>query len=182
VSAPNFFAQFALPKDEQNFDMELGAAHLSVANDTPSNRADLTGSNLNTLKDNLARGKSAPWNLLMHHKPMWNAGQHVDDATTIRAAWGSAIDDAKVDLVLNGHDHDYQRTKKLRAGVPTVDGTTIVVVGSAGAPLYDVTAQSWTEKVEKTNSFAILRIRRTMLQLDAFHLDGSALDSFILTK
>jgi hypothetical protein len=182
INSPNFFAQFALPGDEQNYQVDLGAIHLTVANDSPTASAHLTGRNAMLLGEGVQAGMSAPWNLLMHHKPQWNAGNHRSDAMLIRSAWGAIVDGAKVDLVVNGHDHDYQRTKRLRGGVETADGTVHVVVGSAGAPLYNVSPEPFTEVVEKTNSYAILRVRRGMLKLDAFRLDGSALDSFTLTK
>jgi hypothetical protein len=47
----------------------------------------------------------------MHHKPMFSAagGGHGSDMT-IRMLWQPVIDANKVDLVFNGHDHDYERT------------------------------------------------------------------------
>ena len=60
------------------------------------------------------------------------------------------------DIVLNGHDHDYERTKPLSAGAvqaTPAEGTIFVVAGSAGAVLYDAGSDFYTEKSEKTNSF-----------------------------
>src|SRR5262249_47986732 len=158
----NWFSQFAMPGDEQNFTVDFGAVHLTVANDTPVDPADLTGVLATTLGANLGAGANAPWNLLMHHKPMYSAaaGPHVADVTIMRNAWGSIIDANHVDVVFNGHDHDYERSKPMHGNVvqpTTTNATVFVVVGSAGAALYDKGTDFWTAFSEKTFSFAIVR-------------------------
>src|SRR5205807_4360370 len=107
-SSVNFFSQFAMPGDEQNFAVAFGPIHLTVANDTAINMADVTGRLASMLGTNLAAGNSAPWNLLMHHKGMFSAaaGPHVSDVLFMRNAWESIIDANRVDMVFNGHDHD----------------------------------------------------------------------------
>ena len=57
-----------------------------------------------------------------------------------------------MDLVLSGHDHDYERSKPMRGATPGA-GTVYVVVGSSGAPLYDNGSDVWTQLSEKTFSF-----------------------------
>jgi acid phosphatase type 7 len=187
VSAVNWFSQFAMPGDEQNFTVDFGAVHLSVANDTPVDPADLTGVLATTLDANLSAGAAAPWNILMHHKPMYSAaaGPHVADVTIMRNAWGSIIDANHVDVVFNGHDHDYERSKPMHGNVvqpTTTNATVFVVVGSAGAALYDNGTDFWTAFSEKTFSFAIVRVRTGSLQMTAYRQDGTTLDSMMLTK
>ncbi len=130
---------------------------------------------------------SAPWSLLMHHKPMFSAsaGPHPQDVVTVRAAWQSIVDAHKVDLVLNGHDHDYERSKPVRGtsvGQTNADGTIYMVVGSAGAAQYDKGSDFWTEYSEKTFSFAIVRVRKGVITANAYRPDGSMIDSVMLTK
>jgi len=187
VNSVNFFSQFALPGDEQNYAFDFGPVHIAVANDTPIDASDLTGKNAALLDANIKLGAGAPWQLVMHHKPMWTAaaGPHVSDAETVRAAWQKYIDGNLVDLVLNGHDHDYERTKPMRGATPgatPADGTVYLVVGSAGAALYDAGSMFWTEKSEKTYNFVILKIRRTKLDMTAYRLDGTVLDTMTITK
>ena len=184
VSSINFFSQFAMPADEQNFGFDFGPIHLSVANDTPTVANDLSGSIAQMLDANIKAGMGAPWSLVMHHKAEFTAamGPHPMDQMPVRAAFEPLIDAGLVDLVLNGHDHDYERSKPLRAGQVTVGGTVFVVVGSAGADLYPNGSGFWTQKSEMTNSFAILRVRKGDLKFDAYRADGSPLDSFELMK
>ncbi len=187
VNSVNWFSQFAQPGDEQNFGLDYGPVHLTVANDTPMDPADVAGVLATTLDNNLKAGSHAPWNLLMHHKPMWTAaaGPHPEDALTTRVPWQPLVDADNVDMVFNGHDHDYERTKPMRGSTPGVnpsDGTIYTVVGSAGAELYDNGSSFWTATSAKTFCFAIVRVRQGMLQYDAYKNDGSALDTLTITK
>jgi hypothetical protein len=187
VNSINWFSQFAYPEDEQNFAVDIGPIHLTVANDTPMDPADMTGVNAQTFDTNMKAGANAPWNLTLHHKPIFSAaaGPHPEDAVNERNAWQSYIDADSVDLDLSGHDHDYERTKPMRGTSPqqsSASGTTYVVCGSAGAPLYDKGSDYWTAFSEKTYSFAVLRVRQGMLTLNAYRSDGTALDSLTLTK
>jgi hypothetical protein len=185
VNSVNFFSQFAMPGDEQNFAVDIGAAHVTVANDTPVDMADLTGANAQLLDQHLSTNQ--PWSILVHHKPMFSAsaGAHPGDVVTMRMAWQSIIDSHKVDLVLNGHDHDYERSKPMRGSTPgltNADGTVFAVVGSAGAPLYDNGSDFWTAFSAKTYCFAIMRVKAGLITFNAYHADGTPLDSTMLTK
>jgi predicted phosphodiesterase len=187
ISAVNWFSQFAMPGDEQNFAVDFGGVHLTVANDTPVDVADLTGVLATTLDGNLKAGMTAPWNLLMHHKPMYSAaaGPHTTDVTLMRQDWGAIVDQDRVDVVFNGHDHDYERSKPMHNNQPqptSMGATVFVVVGSAGASLYDSGSNFWTAFSAKTFSFAIARIKTGSLQMTAYRDDGSLLDSMMLTK
>jgi hypothetical protein len=183
INGTHFFSQFAMPGDEQNFSFDFGPLHLTVANDSPPDFADLTTTIANTLSDNLGKGDSAPWNLLMHHKPIWSAAisRHPDDTTVVRAAFGPVIDSHHVDLSFEGHDHDYERTKPM-TGTTAGAGTTYIRLGSAGAPLDPVGGDYWTAAIESTYAFGIARVRAGQLVFTAYRLDGSTLDTFTLTK
>jgi hypothetical protein len=187
ANSVNFFSQFAMPGDEQNFGVDFGPVHLTVANDTPVNPADLTGRNATLLGKNLAAGNSAPWNILMHHKPMFSAsaGPHVSDVLLMRNAWESIIDANRVDIVFNGHDHDYERSRPMRKAMVQSDpsqGTVFVVVGAAGADLYDNGHDYWTAFSEKTYSFALVDVSKSMLSLTAYDGAGAMLDSYMIAK
>jgi acid phosphatase type 7 len=185
-NAVNFFSLLAMPGDEQNFALDFATLHLTVANDSPANTADLTGVLATTLGKNLAANGSAKWNLLMHHKGLFTSSPtHLDDATTMRAAWQSIIDANNVDLDFNGHDHDYERSFPMRgmtAGTQPSDGTIYIVVGSAGAPLYDVGMETYTAFTESTYSFAFVDVGPSMLSLNAYRNDGSMLDTLMISK
>jgi 3',5'-cyclic AMP phosphodiesterase CpdA len=69
------------------------------------------------------RDTKAPWKIVALHHPPYSAGyQGSNDAT--RAAFTPLFERYGVQLVLSGHDHDYQRSRPLGA-------TTYVVTGAA---------------------------------------------------
>ena len=114
---------------------ELGAWHIIVLDSTCAKvggcgagseqgswlAADLAASN--------ARCAVAIW-----HHPRWSSGDHGDVATS--APLWEAVAAAGVDIVLNGHDHDYERFAPQDAtGAADPDGTREFVVGTGGAAL-----------------------------------------------
>lgn len=186
VSSVNYYSQFTFPGDETNYAFDFGPLHVAVANDTPEELADVAGPIAQTLEQNLAG--NAPWKVAMHHKPPYTAAAspRQADVTLVQTAFVPVYDRVRPDLVLTGHDHFYQRTKPMRAGAAVgspADGTVYVIAGSAGAPLYEIGTQPWVEKIEKTFSFGLAKIRRTQLQLTAYRAtDGTTLDSLTISK
>ncbi len=73
------------------------------------------------------------------HKPLFNAGRH-PGFTSFLDEW-RVLDDAGVDFVVNGHDHNYQRFAPQHWwGGADEDGVREFVVGSGGAAPYEQTA------------------------------------------
>jgi len=175
-NAVNYYAQFAMPGDQENFGFDYGFAHLTVANDTPEDPAALTGANADALRADFEASKAARWKLLMHHQPMWSAGTRHGSNLTLRDSWGPIVDAYHLDLVLNGHEHHYEVSKPLSNGAvqtATDNATVYVVAGGAGADLYDNGVGFWTQYSEKTHSAATIRVRRDSLVLESFHPDGT---------
>src|SRR5262249_1717839 len=128
----------------------------------------------------------ALWKLEMNHQPIWSASTRHGSTLSLQSAWMPLFDQYHVDVVLNGHDHDYEVSRPLRAGQvqsSTATGTIYVVAGGAGAELYDNGMGSWTAYSEKTHSIALLRARRTSFAMDALRPDGTSIPGgFTLTK
>jgi hypothetical protein len=83
----------------------------------------------------------------------------------VQQFWTPLFDQYEVDLVINGHNHIYERTDPIRAGSPTVsapigstvnpatDGTTYVTAGGAGKSLYSFpVADSYEGNVDNVAS------------------------------
>jgi hypothetical protein len=185
VNSINYYSQFAMPGDEENFAIDYGPMHLTVLNDTPLDVGDLRGKIRDFLEADLEASQDAPWNILMHHRPIYSASTNHGSDTTLRDEWGPLIDQFAVDVVLSGHDHDYERTKPMRGGAPqpsAADGTIYVVSGGAGASLYGNGTDTWTEYSEKTHSAVILELRPGSLDVTAFREDGSMIETFSIVK
>jgi 3',5'-cyclic AMP phosphodiesterase CpdA len=180
VNAVNYYSQFAMPGDQENFSFDWGHAHLTVANDTPEDISVIRGATRDWLAADFEASKGARWRMLMHHQAIWSSATAHGSSLTLQDAWMPLIDQYRLDLVLNGHDHEYEISKPLVNGVPqatNTDATVYVVGGGAGAELYDIGMGTHTAYSEKTHSAAVIRVTRSSLELDAFRQDGSPISS-----
>jgi hypothetical protein len=184
-NAVNFYSLFSQPGDEENFSIDYGPVHLVVMNDSPRDAHAIGGTTRDFLDADLAAHAAAPWTIAMHHRAMYSSSTNHGPALDLQQAWGPVYDAHRVDLVLNGHDHDYERSKPLRAGLVQTSGalgTTYVVAGGAGAPLYPPGTKPWTAFSESVQHVVVLTVRPGRLGLRAYRQDGSVLDETVLTK
>jgi hypothetical protein len=183
--AINYFAQLAMPGDEENYGLDYGWAHITVLNDSPADTADLSSKIPAFLQSDLTASDAARWKIVMHHRPAYSsATAHGSDAM-LQATFVPIFDQHHVDLVFNGHDHDYERSKPMFGGTPQADpanGTVYVVDGGLGAELYGNGTSNFTELSEKTHSAFAVHIRRDMMTAEVFRPDGSTVDTFSETK
>jgi hypothetical protein len=118
-----------------------------------------------------------------HHAPVTSGphGRRLDDGTfrewpldQLRRFIMPLFEIYGVDLVLNGHDHLYERSQ--------VNGVTYVVTGGGGAPLYaiDSSENPHQQVAVSENHYATIDVSRTSLTLTAIGVDGSMLDWFVL--
>ena len=82
-----------------------------------------------------------------HHCAYSTTVQHGSEGG-VRAQWVPLFDKYRVDLVINGHNHVYERADTMRAGKarrtpigdtvhPETDGTTYITAGAGGRSLYN---------------------------------------------
>ncbi|MGH9034442.1 MAG: metallophosphoesterase family protein [Acidimicrobiia bacterium] len=69
-----------------------------------------------------------PCSVVVFHAPLYSCGLHGNEASVV-AAWGPVLEGRKVTLVLNGHDHLYNR-------FTSSAGVNYVVTGGGGRDLY----------------------------------------------
>jgi Calcineurin-like phosphoesterase len=73
--------------------------------------------------------------VVVWHKPRWTQGEHVS-FKNIDPIWKLLAADPRVGLVVNAHNHQYERTAPLNAlGASDPSGLVEVVAGTGGAPL-----------------------------------------------
>ncbi len=111
--------------------------------------------------------------IVVFHRPPYSCGSHGGDQQ-ILDQWVSRFDD-DVFLVLNGHEHNYQRFE--------VDGVSYVVTGGGGrflTELADCLADHPERLVgEETFHFMVLELDGT-LDATAIDADGDVIDEFSL--
>jgi hypothetical protein len=91
------------------------------------------------------------------HHPLFSSGEHGGNAQ-VRALW-TALEDAGADLVLNGHDHDYERfAPQDAAGVPRVGGIREFVVGTGGAALRPFRTPLANSQLRNATTHGVLKL------------------------
>ncbi len=111
--------------------------------------------------------------LLYWHKPRWSGGHHGSDPG-MQGLWQAAYDNG-VDIVLTGHDHDYQRFFRLDAagGRDPRYGVRELVVGTGGASHYEVgPVENLAAADGSTSGVLKLRLRPRDYDLTFIPVDG----------
>jgi 3',5'-cyclic AMP phosphodiesterase CpdA len=125
------------------------------------------------LKKTLA-ASDAPWKVVVGHHPLYSAGLYGDDPAAI-ARLTPLFERHGVQLYINGHEHNYERTRRIR-------GTTYLTVGGGGAWLRPVVANALSARAISTYSFAELTIAGDTLTIDAWNLRGERIDRAVLPR
>jgi hypothetical protein len=118
------------------YSYELGGWHVVVLNSNCSavGGCDEASAQYDWLVADLA-ATSAECILAYWHHPLFNAGGH--QGNSLLAPLWDVLHDAGADVVLNGHDHNYQRwARQDPAGEADPDGIRQFVVGTGGAAPY----------------------------------------------
>ena len=123
-----------------------------------------------------------PWKVAVFHRsPYSSGGEHGSDLA-VREAFGAAFDRHGVQLAISAHEHDYERTVPMRAGAPDAEGTTYIVTGGGGGPLYPSGTATWTAYSASVHHYLKGTVSDCTLQVDAVSISGGALDRVTLSR
>lgn len=90
------------------------------------------------LRHDLATNGRGRHKLAYLHRPQYSCGKH-GSSTLTKALWDRLLA-ARTDIVLAGHDHNYQRYPRMNSeATPVRRGIMSFVVGTGGAALYPIT-------------------------------------------
>jgi hypothetical protein len=109
------------------------------------------------LRADLAANPRACVAAIWHH-PLFSSGAHGNDAAT-RGLW-NALYDGGADLVINGHDHDYERFAPQRPDgtADAAKGIREFVVGTGGVGLRRFSTTRANSQVRKSTVLGVLRL------------------------
>jgi Icc-related predicted phosphoesterase len=116
----------------------------------------------------------APWKIVYGHHPLYSSGRHGSDAK-LAAKLAPIFAKHKVPLYLCGHDHGYERFNP-------INGTTYIVNGGGGAPLYKFGRSPQTAFVSEQFSFMTFDVYQDKIITKAIATDGKVFDRAIITK
>jgi hypothetical protein len=115
------------------------------------------------------------WRIVVVHHGPWSSGPHGGNALLHAANIPQLLRTHKVDLVLSGHDHIYER------GV--ADGISYLVSGGGGAPAYRIEEAGVTSRHhESVRHFLQASASSEAIQFVATRPDGSTVEVCALRK
>jgi hypothetical protein len=137
----DYFGALAGDSSKGYYSFDLGAWHIVSLNSELD--AGASGGQVAWLRADLA-ATSADCVLAYWHRPRWTHGNY-DDQTAVAPFW-DVLYDAGADVVLAGHDHNYQRYPKFdKAGLPDEAGMRSFVVGTGGRHRYPLVSDARRE-------------------------------------
>jgi predicted phosphodiesterase len=174
--SPESFANWAIPGvagdnyAETYASFEIGSVHFIMIDDeqistlasgssNPEASAQLAWINAD-LTAAAADRTAHPFIIALSHRGMFSTSNHAADSDVLntRGQLAPLYDKYKVDLAVNGHDHEYERSKPLHAGSPPTGapvvgtGTQYMINAGAGADPYAINSdpQSYSSGVQFT--------------------------------
>lgn len=134
------------------------------------------------LEADLARQKRF-WKVVYFHHPPYPSGHHYSDpiSAAVREKIVPVLDRYRVQLVLSGHEHGYQRSQPLRDGVPAASGATYVITGGGGGNLHRIGLHGNAAVTKAAHHYLRGEVNGARMKITAVGLDGSEVDSFTLS-
>ncbi len=124
------------------------------------------------------------WTVLTFHHPVFSSADGRDNEE-LRALWQPIIDRHEVDLVLQGHDHTYARSRNVRNGMSVRDDRsgTVYVVSVSGPKMYQTSLHPLMRRIaEDTQLYQVIEIAGKELVYRAYMATGELYDAFNLSK
>jgi 3',5'-cyclic AMP phosphodiesterase CpdA len=171
-NSPLYFDNFGLPNNERWYIVEKDNLHFIILD---SNSDCSVGSeqylwlenDLQNINENLK------FIIAIFHHPSFSTGPHTEDEKGLRKNIVPLFEQYGVDIVFNGHDHDYERS--------LYNNIYYIVTGGGGAPLYDQARTSpYSQLFIKAYHFCKLSLINDQLIIEVYDIDSNLIDEFII--
>lgn len=182
------------------YSFNYGEAHFMVLNTEVYKGKELE-KEINWLKKDIKKSDKK-WNIVIMHKGIYSIGSHINDsdiAENLRPELTKVFDELGIDLVLQGHDHVYARSKPLKNGKVTDDiiknntvtnpkGTIYITNNTAGFKFYNPKKEAKNELFEISEQpgkqvYTGIKINNDELKLTSYLVgDDEIYDECIIKK
>jgi hypothetical protein len=129
------------------------------------------------------KANKATWKVVFFHQPFHTAGGYPAPASFAKD-FGSVGDKYGVQLLLSGHDHSYQKTKRISNVTRQVSDTGSVQVVSGGGDIKQFNAQknppAWNLVHKKINHYVQVEVSPEAMQFTAVDVQGEVFDRWRL--
>lgn len=133
--------------------------------------------------EQVLRTNPQKWTFVMFHYPVFSASLR-HEIGNLQKHWKPIFDKYKVDLVMQGHDHNYARGTNLPVGVTQKEAAgTVYVVSVSGPKMYALTEKHWMHRsAENTQLYQVITVDNDRLLYKSMTVTGELYDAFELRK
>ncbi len=179
--------RFAMPGFEQSYAFDYGNARFVTFN-SDDYRNPVQQMWLDRTLAEARRDKKVKWLVVFEHHPLYGTSKGRGDNEGLIKAISPILDRYKVDLVLAGHDHHYERQYPMRdQKIMSIhknkykkgEGTLYMIQGGGGRPQYDFSDPKPDKCAirEKTNGYVRITVpKKGPLKIEAKRIDRSLIE------
>jgi len=131
------------------------------------------------------KATAKPWKIVYFHHTPYPSGFHLEDpvCALARDRINPVAERNGVHLVLNGHEHSFQRTLPLSGGNPVMPGfgTTYINTSGGGGALQDIGLLPVTAVGLHVYNYLRADVEGRRITIRAIRLDGAEVDRVVIT-
>jgi len=157
---------FVLPGNERWYSFDWGDVHAAVVDTTRSDRVQASW------LDRDLKESPLPFRLVFGHHPPVTSGKRGPNRDVVRL-FVPVLERHRVELVVTGHDHHYERSIPL-------GGVTYVVSGGGGAPLRPLGNSARAARAKMVHHFMLVEATAEHMKVRAIDDRGRTVDEFRL--
>ena len=170
-----YFDQFHLPGNERWYTFDYGNTRFIALEIDKASAYDPSSEQYGWLEAALA-GNTQTWLVVYFHIPPYTGSREdAGDVPTVRENLSPLFVRHGVDLVFNGHHHNYQRFQ--------IDGVSYVITGGGGGSMHAISSvESGLVAYSQQHNFVYVSVAGDALFVTVLSPDGETLDEFRLTS
>ena len=174
----HYFNYFNYPaaNNEWYYSFNYSNVHVISLNLSVSD-VQISSAQINWLKNDLEKvnkSSNINWIVIFFHVPLYSSGGFGDDPLAISALEQIFID-YKVDLVISGHDHQYERMN--------VKGVQYIVTGGGGSELeVYIGGNEDVQYSENIHHFCLIEVNGLSMTIKTISSTGAIIDQFTLNS
>jgi predicted MPP superfamily phosphohydrolase len=199
-----YMNHFGLKEQYYSFDYQ-NIHFIALSTEIPYNATSAQYKFVKSDLSNATSNQNIDWIVVYYHRPMYTLPSTHAAISALRSTYHPLFEQYGVDLVLQGHNHNYQRTYPIKftstdpshpietttntTSYTYPDGQIFVTVGTGGIDLYPFTDPKGSEKyyyIKQYLGFGILSVDTTnngrTLTGKFYANDGNIIDQFTIVK
>jgi len=167
-----YFDNFILPNNERWYSVEKDNLHFIVLDSNSD--CNMGSEQYLWLEDDLQNiNENIKFVIAIFHYPPFSTGSHDEDEKSLKQTIVPLFEQYRVNIVFNGHDHDYERS--------LCNNIYYIVTGGGGAPLYDqAQTSSYSQLFIKAYHFCKLFLINNQLIIEVYDIDSNLIDRFVI--